>query len=142
MENHSITPRHFLKIKLQCLKTAEFTDAVIANEACLRLLAGKLLCSDVRPCDFSPLVCDMPILKNPVPRDMPGVEILSGPLLPILRLYPVQQPVMQPLLQPELQPVQMYEYNLCISWSRPIFWPELLKTLHASIRDSKEKVHC
>ena len=49
------------------------------EEARLRLLAGKLLCSDVRPRDFSPLVCDMPILKNPVPRDMPGVRILSGP---------------------------------------------------------------
>ena len=73
MENHSlISPRHLLV-------SDEFTDAVTANEDCLRLLAGKLLCSDVHPHDFSPLVCDMPILKNPVPRDMPGVEILSGP---------------------------------------------------------------
>ena len=32
----------------------------------------------MRPQDFSALVCDMPALKNPVPRNTPGVEILSG----------------------------------------------------------------
>jgi hypothetical protein len=36
------------------------------------------MCRDMRPRDFSALVCDIPALKNPVPQDTPGVEILSG----------------------------------------------------------------
>ena len=58
----------------------EFDAAADKNpEARLCLLSRKLLCSDVRPRDFGPLVTDMPIPKHPVPRDTPGVEILSGP---------------------------------------------------------------
>ena len=34
--------------------------------------------ANMRPVDFGPLVCVFPVLKNPVPRDHPEVEILSG----------------------------------------------------------------
>ena len=59
-------------------RTIARTAHANAVEAQHRRLARQLMCRDMRPRDFSALVCDMPALKSPVPQDTPGVEILSS----------------------------------------------------------------